>query len=209
MGPRYYFGKLKDPLEGLVPCSTGAPPFRATSSMARPGVLPCLYRLSVGFKSAIVVRVRRIRCRKKEAAMPVSDDFTKLKEQVDAADRHIKTAVAQDDAELKAMVDDARKKADARAAQLRDKTNEVAEQADRNWNQVQSDWDKHVQRIRERIDAKKAAADARAAEGDAEWAEADAFDAVGFAEAAIEEAEYATLDAVMARRKADVMAAAN
>jgi hypothetical protein len=27
MGPRYYFGKLKDPLEGLVPCSTWAPPF--------------------------------------------------------------------------------------------------------------------------------------------------------------------------------------
>ena len=46
------------------------------------------------------------------------------------------------------------------------------------------------------------------AEHDAEWAEADAIDAVNFASAAIEEAEYAVLDAVLARRRADVMAAA-
>ena len=44
--------------------------------------------------------------------MEASDDFTKLKEQVEAADRSIKAAVTQEDAELKAMVDDARKKAD-------------------------------------------------------------------------------------------------
>ena len=46
------------------------------------------------------------------------------------------------------------------------------------------------------------------AERDAEWAEADDNDAVRFAEAAVEEAEYAVLDAVLARRDADVMAAA-
>jgi hypothetical protein len=46
------------------------------------------------------------------------------------------------------------------------------------------------------------------AERDAEWAEADAYDAVQFAQAAAEEAEYAVLDAVLARRDADVMAAA-
>ena len=40
-----------------------------------------------------------------------------------------------------------------------------------------------------------------------DWAEADAIDAVDFASAAIEEAEYAVLGAVSARRKADVMAA--
>jgi hypothetical protein len=45
-------------------------------------------------------------------------------------------------------------------------------------------------------------------EHDAEWAEADAIDAVDFASAAIEEAQYAVLDAVLARRRADVMAAA-
>ena len=58
------------------------------------------------------------------------------------------------------------------------------------------------------MDAKKDAFDANVAEDDAEWAEADAIDAVDFASAAIEEAEYAVLGAVSARRKADVMAAA-
>ena len=46
------------------------------------------------------------------------------------------------------------------------------------------------------------------AEDDAQWAEADAYDAVAFEESANEEAKYAVLDAVMARRRADVMAAA-
>jgi hypothetical protein len=142
-------------------------------------------------------------------AMPVSDDFTKLKEQVENADRSIKAAVAKNDAELEAMVDEARKKADDRATQLRTKASETADQAERHWNEVQSDWDQHIQRLRERMDAKKAELDAKSAESDAEWAEADAYDAVQFAATAITEAQYATLDAVMARRKADVMAAAN
>jgi hypothetical protein len=46
------------------------------------------------------------------------------------------------------------------------------------------------------------------AENDAEWAEADAVDAVEFASSAIEEAQYAVLDAVRARKNADVLAAA-
>ena len=140
--------------------------------------------------------------------MAASDDFTKLKEQVEEADRSIKAAVAQEDAELEAMVDDARKKADDRAAQLHTKTTEAADQAQRQWNQVQTDWEKHVKRIRERTDAKKAEIDAGMAEDAAQWAEADAYDALAFAESANEEAKYAVLDAVMARRRADVMAAA-
>ena len=140
--------------------------------------------------------------------MAVSDDFTKLKEQVEEADRSIKEAVAKEDAELKAMVDEARKNADDRAAQLRAKTQEAAGEADRQWKEVQSNWDQHVKRLRERIDARKAEVDAGVAERDAQWAEADAYDAVAFAETAIEEAEYAVLDAVMARRDADITAAA-
>ena len=61
------------------------------------------------------------------------------------------------------------------------------------------------------MDAKKDKVDSKFAEIDAEWAEADAIDAidgVNFASAAIEEAQYAVLDAVLARRKADVMATA-
>jgi small-conductance mechanosensitive channel len=140
--------------------------------------------------------------------MSLSDDFTKLKEQVENADQTIRAAVAKDDAELRAMVDDARKKADDREAELRGTSTEVADQAERHWNDVKSDWDQHIQRIRKHLDAKKAEVDATVAENDAEWSEDDAYDAVQFASSAIDEAQYAVLDAVLARRKADVLAAA-
>ena len=140
--------------------------------------------------------------------MSASDNFTKLKEKVDSADREIRDAAAQGADELKAMVDEARQKADVRAAALKAKSEEAADDAKHQWNEMQSDWDKHVKRIRERIDAKKAAHDADVAERDAEWAEGDALDAVDFAYAAIEEAEYAVLDAALARKDADVLAAA-
>ena len=98
--------------------------------------------------------------------MPVSDEFAKLKGQVEEAERTIREAAAQDHAEAETKVDEARQKADARATEQRDK----AQEADRDdgWQQVRSDWDKHVQRTRERIDAKKATADANAAEDEAE-----------------------------------------
>jgi DNA repair exonuclease SbcCD ATPase subunit len=140
--------------------------------------------------------------------MPASTEFTKLKEQVDGADQRIKASAAKNADELKAMVDQARAKADARADELSTKAHEAGDTAEAHWNQVQSDWDRHIKQIRTRIDAKKAELDADAAERDAEWAEIDAYDAVQFAQAAIEEAEYAVLDAVLARRDADVMAAA-
>ena len=119
--------------------------------------------------------------------MPVSDDFTKLKGQVETADRSIKEAAARGTDELKAMVEQARLSADTHAAELRSKSEAAADEAERHWQEVQRDWAKHVKRIRGRIDAKKAELDANAAERDAEWAEADAIDAVEFASAAIEE----------------------
>ena len=140
--------------------------------------------------------------------MQASDDFAKLKNQVETADRSIREAAARGTDDLKAMVEQARQSADNRAAELRSTSQTAADDAERHWQEVQSDWSKHVKRIRERIDAKKADLDANVAENDAEWAESDAIDAVQFAAAAIEEAEYAVLDAVLARKDADVMAAA-
>ena len=58
--------------------------------------------------------------------MPASDDFTKLKEQIEKADEHIRASAAQGVDELKAMVDQGRTKADARAAEISTKA-QVAE----------------------------------------------------------------------------------
>ena len=137
--------------------------------------------------------------------MPVYDEFAKLKGQVEEAERTIKEAAAEDPAEAEIKVDEARQKADAHAAEQRDKPQE-ADDRDDGWQQIRSDWDRHVKRTRERIDAKKASVDASVAETDAELAEADAYDAIDFAASTILEAEYAVLDAVGTRKKADALA---
>src|SRR5829696_3704569 len=72
--------------------------------------------------------------------------------------------------------------------------------------QAQDDWKSHVQRIRQRVDEKKAEFDRDEAEYEAENAESDALDAIDFAAAAVEEAEYAVLDATLARADADTLA---
>jgi hypothetical protein len=137
--------------------------------------------------------------------MPVSDEFAKLKGQVEEAERTIREAAAEDHAEAETKIDEARQKADTHAAEQRDKPQE-ADDRDDGWQQIRSDWDGHRKRTRERIDAKKARVDASAAESDAEWAEADAYDAIDFAASAILEAEYVVLDAVGTRKKADALA---
>ena len=132
-------------------------------------------------------------------------DFAKLKEEVEEAERTIIEAAGQDQAGVDAKVDEVRRSADARAAKLRDKPKE-ADRPESHWEQVRSDWDQHVQHTRAHIDAKKAALDASDAKDAAEWAEVDAEDAINFAASAITEAEYALLDAVRARKRADALA---
>jgi hypothetical protein len=151
---------------------------------------------------------RELREEQEVICMAISDNFTTLKEQVDRANRTITDSMAKDEDDLYATVDQARKDADEHAAQLRAKSQEATEDVERSWHEVGNDWDDHVKRLRQRVDAKKAAHDAKVAESDAEWAEADALDAISFASAAIEEAQYAVLDALLARKKAEATAAA-
>jgi hypothetical protein len=90
---------------------------------------------------------------------------------------------------------------------LRAKAQDTSDKAEAHWNEVQSSWDQHVQRIRTRIQEKKTELDIEDAKRGADWAEADALDAIDFAEAAVVEAEYAVLDAAVARTNADDLAA--
>ena len=110
---------------------------------------------------------------------------------------------------MKAKVDEARKSADDHAAELSAKTQANADQREAHWQQIQRDWEKHRQSIRQRIDDAKTADDLSAAEMRAEWAEADALDAVAYASNAIDEATYAMLDAILAQKDASTLAAAS
>jgi chromosome segregation ATPase len=138
--------------------------------------------------------------------MPVSaDSFEKLSAKIDEAKRSIRAAASESEAELKAKVEEARKNADDRAAELKAKVQATADKTD-HWQQIQSDWEQHRQKIRERIDDAKSAEDLETAELRAEWAESDARDAIDFAANAIDEAQYAMLDAILARNDASVLA---
>src|SRR5512133_2675920 len=87
--------------------------------------------------------------------MTAQDSFRTLKEQIETAERRVSDASSQDKAELQAKVDEARKNADDLAAALHAKTRQASDQAEGHWQEVRNDWDQHVNRIRERIDAKK------------------------------------------------------
>jgi len=137
--------------------------------------------------------------------LELRSDFAKLKSEIEEAERTIIEAAEQDQAGVDTKIDETRRSADARAAELRDKAKK-ADRSESHWQQVQSDWDQHIKRTRAHIDAKKADIDASDAEDAAEWAEVDAEDAISFAASAITEAEYALLDAVRARKRADALA---
>ena len=74
------------------------------------------------------------------------------------------------------------------------------------WDGVQRSWNDHVKHVRDDIDEKRAAHDLNMAQRDADAAEADADFAVDFALSAIQEAEYAVLDASLTRLRADELA---
>jgi hypothetical protein len=142
-------------------------------------------------------------------AMPVlvelRGDFAKLKGQLEEAQQTIIDAAEEDSAEVDAKANEARQSADARAAELH-KDAQRDDRSGNHWEQIRADWDRHLKQTRERMRASKASVDASVAENDAESAESDAYVAIDFAASAIEEAEYAVLGAVSARKKADAMA---
>ena len=129
-----------------------------------------------------------------------ADSFDRLSKKIEEAKRSIQAAASESEAEIKTKVEEARKQADDSAAELANKTRAGADESGAHWQKIQSDWDRHRQGVRRRIDQAKATLDLEDAEERAEWAEGDAVDAVDFASNAIDEATFAMLDAIQARK---------
>ena len=72
---------------------------------------------------------------------------------------------------------------------------ETREDASEHWQAVKSSWSDHVQHLHDKASDKKTQLDLRTAQRDADGAEDYAATSVQFALAAIDEAEYAALDA--------------
>src|SRR5262249_48073376 len=108
--------------------------------------------------------------------MPAADGFTKLKGQIEEAERTIRAAASEGEADVKAKLEEARENADERAAKLRTRSQDGGSQAADHWQEVRSDWERHLARMRERIDSQKTALDTAVAASDVESATADAMD---------------------------------
>ena len=102
----------------------------------------------------------------------------------------------------------ARASAQERAKQLRESAEANQNKLSVWWYDLQRTWNEHVAKIRDDIDTKQAEHDKDRAERRAEHRADDAAFAVDFAYTAIEEAEYAVLDAELARKEADELVAA-
>jgi hypothetical protein len=138
--------------------------------------------------------------------MSVLESFEELKDQVVKADSEIMAVAEKDEPAIQTKVHDARREADQKAAEVKATTQRAGTGAQSHWQEIQADWDRHRERMRGRLDSAKSGYDLSVAEGEAESAEADALDAIAFAASAVLEAEYATLDAVLTRRRAVAVA---
>ena len=142
--------------------------------------------------------------------MAVSEQLTKLTEELtrltaraQEAESRAAATHSKAKADLEDDIDSTRASAEAQADKLRAKAEESRGSISAWWMDVQKSWDAHVAELRDRVESKKAERDVHLAQRRAENAEADAAFAADFAYGAVVEAEYAVLDAVLARTEAD------
>jgi hypothetical protein len=140
--------------------------------------------------------------------MALSDELTKLAARAKEAQDRAAAAQGKAKADLEEDVEAARASAEEQAGKLRKDAEARKAKLSVWWQDVQRSWSEHIEKVREDMDQRKARHDVDKAEVRAENAEDDAAFAVNFAYAAIEEAEYAVLDASLARMQADEMATA-
>jgi hypothetical protein len=140
--------------------------------------------------------------------MTVSDDLARLSVQAKQAEDRAAAAKAQARDHLQQAVQEARDSTQQTANKLRAESAAAADRTDAWADNIQRSWDDHLARAGERIDARKTRHAADRAKSDAEDAESYAAYSIDLAYSAIEEAEYAVLEAVLARADADEAAPA-
>jgi hypothetical protein len=109
-------------------------------------------------------------------------------------------------AQLQTDVDAAEQKARVHAEELSSKMDETKGKVSDWWEDTQKHWNKSIKEAREHIEEKRAERDLNKAQKKADRAEKDASFAVEYAYAALDEAEYEVLDAILLRKYADELA---
>lgn len=135
--------------------------------------------------------------------MALSDDLKKLADRAKDAENRTAEANEKAKAELEADRDAARAAGEEQAKELRAVAEKGDEQISDAWKEMQISWNNATATLRQNIQNRKAEHDLHKAQQRADWAEDDAKFAIDFAYSAIGEAEYAVLDATLARKEAE------
>jgi hypothetical protein len=139
--------------------------------------------------------------------MTMSEQLSKLSARTKELEDRAAAARTKAREDLEQEVKAARESVQANAESIHESVENDQAQVAAWWNDLGRAWDQHVATVREHIDDKKAAHDLKAAQRAAEEADDYATYLVGYTYAAVEEAEYAVLDAVLAHTYADELAA--
>ena len=139
--------------------------------------------------------------------MAVSDELSKLTARAKEAEDHATAAREKTRADLEADRDNARAVGEQQAEDLHEMAEEGKGRISDRWQDVQSSWNQAIAAARNDIEGKKAEHDLHMAQRRADSAEDDARFAIDFAYSAIVEAEYAVLDANLARMESAELSA--
>jgi hypothetical protein len=140
--------------------------------------------------------------------MALSDQLASLAARAKQAETRAAAAQRKAKGDLETDISAVRASAEAQAQKLRETAEAGEGKISDWWTDVQKTWNDHIAAVREDIDDKKAKHELHEAQYAADMAEGDASYAIDYAYAAVEEAEYAVLQAELARMDADELEAA-
>jgi hypothetical protein len=132
--------------------------------------------------------------------------MSKLSKRTKEFEDHAATARGQSQADLEKAVTKARTSAQAQGDELRRRAESGKKRISVWWQDVQQSWNEHLSAVRKDVEDKRTAHDMQSAKNQADQADDDAAFAIDYAYAAIEEAEYAFLDAELAHKRVEAMA---
>jgi hypothetical protein len=140
--------------------------------------------------------------------MALSDQLRDLADRAKQLEDRATAAKQKGKAQLESDVKNARDSAQAEGDALRKRSVENKDRISAWWDKLQRTWNDQLKAIRKDADDRRTAHDLKAKQRAAQKADDDAAFAIHYAYAAIEEAEYAVLDAVLAQKEADELAGA-
>jgi hypothetical protein len=133
----------------------------------------------------------------------LSAQFEQIPDRAKVASDQVRAASQRNQDQLRTAASSARNRATAAAGRLQD--NEAARGVSAHWQDIRAKWQAHVAAVQSDLDEAGDEIDASYAIVNADLAESYAMDAIGFAAAAIDEAEAAALNAMYCRARASLL----